>query len=144
MRWTWMILAVLLTPLAAAEVHEVRTVRTGDDAAPFAFEPATLTIQVGDTVRWVNDDGVFHTTTSRARDGGSNGDDWTGTLGSKGVTFEHTFDEAGTFAYFCQPHASFMEGTITVEASGSKIDEKSPGLPLMGLLLALFVAARLR
>ena len=30
----------------------------------FAFTPQNVTIQVGDTVTWINTDGTFHTTTS--------------------------------------------------------------------------------
>src|SRR4051794_23986778 len=32
--------------------------------AGFAFNPSDLTINVGDTVTWTNNDGVIHTTTS--------------------------------------------------------------------------------
>ena len=83
----------------------------------FAFVPANLTIDVGDTVRWTQKDAVTHTTTS-----GPNGvadglwDSGNMTLAAN-TTFSFTFTEAGTHPYFCRPHKSFMRGTITVNAA---------------------------
>ncbi len=74
----------------------------------FAFGPGDITISVGDTVTWTNDEaGVAHTTTS---DDGI----WNSTLLQPGDTFEQPFNEAGTFTYFCSIHPS-MKATITVE-----------------------------
>ncbi len=127
-----------LAPIAVAKVHLVETVATGDSAVPYAFSPQTLTIAAGESVRWVNTDDVFHTTTSR--DGL-----WDGTLGSKDVMFEHTFTEPGTFEYRCNPHASFMTGSITVIASASPSDgQDSPGPGILVPLGALGMVAMLR
>lgn len=130
---------LMLAPAALAKVHVVETVATGDASAPFAFSPASLTIAAGDTVRWVNTDGAFHTTTSQ--DG-----HWDGTLGSSDASFEHTFAEAGTFDYRCNPHASFMTGTITVTAAGgaSSAGEESPGLGFLAPLAAIGLVAMRR
>jgi plastocyanin len=89
--------------------------RPGDAEHPFAFEPMKLTVPVGTTVRWTNDDDVFHTVTSTAeleprRPSGLFGR----SLFQKGDTFEYTFKRSGTFHYYCQPHAPFMFGTVTV------------------------------
>lgn len=75
------------------------------------FSPSTLTIPVGTTVVWRNAAAIFHTVTP---DGHS---EWTrATLNQADQTFSHTFDEAGTYAYFCEPHRSAgMTGVITVE-----------------------------
>ena len=75
--------------------------------ASFKFEPATLTISVGTTVTWTNNDSASHTVT--ADDGSFKSE----TLG-KGGTFSQTFTTAGTFAYHCNFHSS-MTGTITVQ-----------------------------
>lgn len=73
----------------------------------FAFGPENLTISVGDTITWTNDEaGVGHTTAS---DDGI----WASDLLNPGDTFELTFSEAGTFTYFCSIHPS-MTATITV------------------------------
>jgi plastocyanin len=77
----------------------------------FAFDPAGLTLTVGDSVTWTNNDGVPHTASA---DGG--GFD-TGNIVA-GATASVTFDAAGTFAYHCNVHPD-MRGTITVQAAGS-------------------------
>ncbi len=72
----------------------------------FKYEPATLTIHVGETVKFVNQDEEPHTVT--AKDGSFN---------SKGLDTNqdwiYTFTQTGTFPYFCTIHP-FMKGTITV------------------------------
>lgn len=75
------------------------------------FSPSSLTIPVGTTVRWRNEQAIFHTITP---DGHS---EWTrATVSNVGDTFEHTFNTAGTFPYFCEPHLNQgMTGTITVQ-----------------------------
>ncbi len=62
---------------------------------------------VGDTINVVNADNVTHTWTA------SDGAFHSGNL-SPGDSFMFTFDEAGTFDYFCQIHPS-MAGSITVD-----------------------------
>lgn len=73
----------------------------------FNYDPEELTVPVGTTVTWVNDDGVRHTAT--ADDGSFDVD--TPEEGDEG---SHTFDEAGEFPYVCEVHAS-MTATIIVE-----------------------------
>lgn len=78
-------------------------------AAGTSFSPATVTIDVGTTVRWVNGGGS-HTVTP---DGHSA---WARAVLNSGQMFEHTFNTAGTFAYYCEPHRDAgMTGTITVQ-----------------------------
>jgi plastocyanin len=72
------------------------------------FDPAEVTIKAGDTVTWTNNDSVGHDVTG---DDFSSGDP--GGL-ANGDTFEHTFDQAGTFDYVCTVHPG-MEGSVTVE-----------------------------
>ncbi len=82
-----------------------------------AFDPQSITIQAGQTVRWTNDEVVtLHTVTS-----GSSGDDGAGALFDSGIfqpgqSFEHTFNEPGTFVYFCELHpTSMFDATVIVE-----------------------------
>jgi plastocyanin len=78
------------------------------EIADLSFNPESLTVAAGTTVTWVSaDPNLPHT---------SNSDDevwFSGTL-NEGDEFSFTFDEAGTFAYFCEVHPT-MRGTITVE-----------------------------
>jgi plastocyanin len=73
-----------------------------------AFNPAEVSVPVGGTVTWTNNDDVGHDVTG---DDFSSGDP--GGM-SSGDTFEQTFDEAGTFDYVCTVHPG-MEGTVQVE-----------------------------
>ena len=77
----------------------------------FAFGPASVTVNVGDTVTWTNQDDIGHTATA---DGGQFN---TGIL-NKGQSGSATFDTAGTFTYYCQPHPN-MKGTIVVQAAST-------------------------
>lgn len=86
----------------------------------FTFSPSTMTIKVGDTVKWVwassghnviADDGSF----CSPSDTGCNMPTTVPTSNS-GDTYSHKFTTAGSFPYHCQPHmAAGMKGTITVQ-----------------------------
>ncbi len=73
------------------------------------FEPSTLTIAVGDTVRWFNDDALPHTVS--ATDGS-----WDSGNLAPGQAFERRFDTAGSYPYLCRYHPG-MAGTIEVTGS---------------------------
>ncbi|MCZ7583600.1 MAG: cupredoxin domain-containing protein [Deltaproteobacteria bacterium] len=72
------------------------------------MNPDPVTIAAGQTVRWTNNDSVPHTTTSGEPDAEDGLWD-SGTLDT-GDSFSHTFDEAGTFIYFCAVHPDTMTG----------------------------------
>lgn len=93
------------------------------------FEPAALTVTVGDTVTW-GFASAGHNVSCRPGDSekaelpddaepfASYGPDEPpqGTLVPRGDTYEHTFDVAGEYVYVCVPHVSRgMVGTIRVE-----------------------------
>jgi plastocyanin len=76
----------------------------------FAFSPASVTVSVGDTVTWTNNDPQTHTAT--ADDASWNSGNIAGGGGTKAVTLT----TAGTFPYHCAIHSS-MTGTVTVTAA---------------------------
>jgi glucose/arabinose dehydrogenase/plastocyanin len=80
----------------------------------FAFVPANVTIAVGDTVMWMNNDAIGHTSTS-GQSGIPDGK-WDSGLINVGGSFSRTFNTVGNFPYYCTPH-SFMTGTIMVEGT---------------------------
>jgi plastocyanin len=94
----------------------------------FAFSPASLTINVGDTVTWTNMDSATHTAT--ATDGSFD----TGNI-AQGESGSITFDTAGTFNYICSIHPN-MTGTIVVQEAGGQPAPQptapSSGLPTTG------------
>jgi len=71
------------------------------------FVPDALTVTVGTTVTWTNDDTVAHTVTA---DDGS----FDSGMIAPGGTFSFTFNTAGTYPYKCTVHLPDMIGTITV------------------------------
>lgn len=95
---------------AHAAVHDV--VVNG-----FAFEPPTIEIAVGDTVRWTYQSfhnvvqvNSFATACPQPTPSGFN----SGPVGSN-TMFQFTFASAGEFFYICQAHCfSEMRGTVTV------------------------------
>ncbi len=73
----------------------------------FSFVPPSLTVQMGDTVRWTNQDPTQHTATS---DTGV----WDSGLLWLGGSFSFTFTGSGVYGYHCTVHP-YMQGTITVQ-----------------------------
>src|SRR5438309_8279106 len=83
------------------------TVTVGDNC--LCFVPPSVTIQAGDTVLWTWSSSG-HTSTSGSP--GSPNGLWDSGQHNQGFTFSHTFNTAGSFAYYCSPHFSFgMTGT---------------------------------
>lgn len=82
-----------------------------------SFVPGDLTVEVGTTVTWTNESNVIHTVTS-GTNGTHDGEFNSGDIETD-EEFSYTFDEVGTFPYYCIPHVNQgMTGTITVEAGG--------------------------
>ena len=71
------------------------------------YEPAKITIKVGESVQWVNKDDHDHTVVAMNKSFSSEN------LG-RDDTFRHVFTRAGKFDYYCRYHPR-MKGTVTVE-----------------------------
>jgi plastocyanin len=72
----------------------------------FAFKPAKLTINAGQTARWVNKDAAPHTVTAKS---GA----WTSKQLGRGGTFSRKLTRPGTYPYICAIHPQ-MRGTLVV------------------------------
>jgi len=83
----------------------------GCDETNECFIPADVSINVGETVTWSNDDSAAHTVTSGVP--GAADDVFDSSLFMAGTTFSHTFDEAGEYDYFCLVHP-WMTGKVQV------------------------------
>ncbi|MHB8520673.1 MAG: Ig-like domain-containing protein [Limisphaerales bacterium] len=93
----------------------------------FAFQPPSVTINVGDTVTWQDFDNSGHTTTSD-----------TGVWSSPALnstSFSFTFTTAGSFPYHCKPHP-FMTGTVIVNGAANQPPTVSIASPANGAVLA--------
>ena len=109
------IAATLLLPGTGAHAADA-AVDVQDDA----FVPAEVTISVGDTVTWTQTGSNPHSVT--ADDGSFDSHpNCPGMCMAQGDTFQHTFEEAGTFAYHCRVHGgpggAGMSGVIEVEGA---------------------------
>jgi plastocyanin len=74
----------------------------------FAFSPTTLTVNVGDTIMWTNEDSAPHTVTS------DSGSELASQSLSRNGAYTRTFTTAGTFDYHCAFHSG-MKGKIIVK-----------------------------
>ncbi len=84
----------------------------GCEESNACYIPEDITINAGDTVEWINVDTAAHTVT-----GGSPTDGPSGVFDSSLVmanaNYEFTFDDAGSYDYFCMVHP-WMVGSVTV------------------------------
>jgi len=94
-------------------------------------------INVGDTVRWILDEGM-HNTKSVA----GIPEVWESPLFEvPGSTFEHTFTNVGVWWYYCVPHgfdlgnqtAAGMSGTVTVVPEPATFVALGAGLAMLAL-----------
>jgi plastocyanin len=85
-----------------------------------AFKPEQLEVKAGTKVTWKQRDPGSHTVTSGTVEQGPSGvtpkpDDEFDSGGlATDETFEHTFEEPGTYSYFCSLHPATMRGEIRV------------------------------
>lgn len=108
------------TPDATASPQAADSAATSDGEAEvrikdFQFIPPDLEVEVGTTVNWTNEDFFGHTVTSGEPNAPT--DTFDGVLGevaqAEGMTFSYTFEEPGTYDYFCRFHPR-MTATVTV------------------------------
>lgn len=108
----------LLVPLVLLACSEhVAPTEPGDDdgiteitITNFAFSAPTVTIARGQTVRWRNTTGSFHTVTPDGHQVFVERQ-----TNAQGQTFETRFDAPGRYRYYCVPHRALgMTGEIVV------------------------------
>ena len=98
-------------PTATVSVPQGTSV-PGCEATNECYIPFEVTVDVGGEVTWSNDDSAAHTVT-----GGSAADGPSGVFDSSlvmgGATYSFTFEDAGSYDYFCMVHP-WMVGSVTV------------------------------
>ena len=96
---------------AASASADTYTVLMGTKSGQLAFEPSTLTIKAGDTVKWVNNKAFPHNVVVEGQDALSHKK----LIQKPQASVESTFSEAGEYSYYCAPHrGAGMVGKITV------------------------------
>ena len=148
----------VLMPVKEEESKEEDSMPTCDhviglDSTGYAYSPASLTIKVGETVCWQwTDSADLHNVAEISSEGDQmrkEGGIYSGET-AKTVDFRHTFTEATTFHYICEPHVGMqMVGKVIVEDTTesetstpySGDDEETPGFGLvLGVLAVIGIA----
>jgi plastocyanin len=142
---TLVILSLMLIPVATlssfhntfAETSDViiqaGSATPGCEVEDICWDPSTIEVAVGTTVIWTNKDAAGHTVTSGNAgdvDSGSLFDstkDPSGFLIKPETTWQHTFDTAGEFPYFCQVHP-WMVGMLIVTEGMQEFQPMIEGL----------------
>ncbi len=93
-----------IKPVAPKPVARVRRTMIKN----ISYLQPKITVQVGTTIEWTNNDPLPHSVTALDKSFNSG-------LIQPGKTYRHTFAKAGTFNFYCMPHP-FMKGVITVTA----------------------------
>ena len=111
-KWSVGVLAAIASAMLLAGAISLAQAAAAD-AGPqviidnYAFSPASLTVKVGTTVTWINQDDDAHTVDS------TQGKFKSGTM-NKGGRFEFRFTEAGEYPFFCRFHPK-MTGKVIVQ-----------------------------
>jgi len=94
------------------------------------YIPFSLAVDILSEVTWLNADQAAHTVTSGSAADGPDGH-FDSSLFTSGSTFSHTFDELGTFPYFCLVHP-WMTGEVIVndiDSDGDGVLDSSDNCP---------------
>merc|ERR1712232_667225 len=93
---------VAASTLALALSAQAADVKLGSDSGGLVFEPATVTINKGESVTWKNNAGFPHNIMFDEDEipAGANADN----LNAPGETVTRTFDVSGSYSYYCEPH----------------------------------------
>jgi len=108
--------AVVSKPAYAAETKEVKM---GSDSGLLAFVPNKIQICKGDSVKWINNKGGPHNVVfdEDAIPAGVDQEKISqyDQMGEEDESFTMTFDTAGDYAYYCEPHrGAGMNGMLIV------------------------------
>ena len=104
-------LAAMPTEVVGDVVMPTKVSRPGCEETDTCYIPTTITVETEGDVTWVNEDSAFHSVTSGSYDAPTE-------LFDSGYmdpyeSYTVTFDQAGTFDYFCTLHP-WMKGQVVV------------------------------
>jgi plastocyanin len=121
----WLCLVTTLATTGFAATNTIQVFNLDFGSAPSThIDPV---IQPGDTVAWVwASDGIPHSTTAAP----GQLENWDSTLHTEPFSFSHTFQNVGTFGYYCTLHGlnagcgngSAMSGKVIVVLPGATPD----------------------
>ena len=101
---------VLSLGVTSAQAKTVE-VKLGTDAGMLAFEPSTVNISSGDSIKFVNNKLAPHNAVFDGHEELSHPD----LAFAPGESWEETFSTAGTYDFYCEPHrGAGMVGKVVV------------------------------
>ena len=105
------LLLVLAVGVSSVQAKTVE-VKLGTDAGMLAFEPSSINISTGDTVKFVNNKLAPHNAIFDGHDELSHPD----LAFAPGESWTKTFASAGTYEFYCEPHrGAGMVGKVVVK-----------------------------
>ena len=109
--WTASLTLILATTVQFNLGGRVVAASTNVVASGISFSPRSVTINAGDSVTWTGLEPGFHNAET-------DNDPFCGPPLASLTTCTHTFNQAGTFNYYCRTHrGSGMVGTVIVQAN---------------------------
>jgi len=105
------VLGLAFSPATIGATTRVAAARYSVQMANFAFAPASITVKVGDTITWTNQDSAPHTVTTTSGPRSLNSP-----YLPKGQSWSYTFTVPGTYQYYCTVHPD-MRARVIVEAA---------------------------
>src|SRR5262249_41582792 len=115
-RFAFLIFALSLTAACSSSSPSTTSPTSGTPVAivagastltTTAFSPNPVSVPVGTTVTWMNNDNVTHTSVA-------NNGNWNSGSIAPGGTFSMTFNTTGSFPYHCSIHPG-MVATVNVQ-----------------------------
>merc|ERR1712174_144678 len=111
---------VAASTLALTFSAQAANVKLGSDTGALVFDPATVTINKGDSVTWTNNAGFPHNIMFDEDEAPAgvnvealSHEDY---LNAPGETATSKFDVSGTYSYYCEPHqGAGMQGKVIVK-----------------------------
>ncbi len=119
------LLAFLIAGLLSIHLATAVSADVSVNIMNFKFDPTPLTIPVGTTVVWTNQDTAPHSATS---DPGSAFTFDTGIM-QKGQSGKITFSTPGTFTYFCTVHPNMHASVVVTAAGAAPASAAAPAAP---------------
>lgn len=86
----------------------------------YAYSPASINVNEGDTITWTNQDTVPHTVTTSSGPQTLSSPDL-----SKGQSWSFTFTQPGTYSYYCAVHP-YMRAQVIVRAPAPATSAAAP------------------
>ena len=105
------LLGLVFGPVQLPATVQVAAARYSVQMANYAFAPASITVNEGDTITWTNQDTAPHTVTTTSGPQSLNSP-----YLSKGQSWSYTFSAPGTYEYYCTVHPD-MRARVIVRAA---------------------------